>query len=1150
ASYRSFAWAGATPSDPGTRVITGLPNRAMLELSNENFTYEVGAGGETGLAAGGAALFRSSTQGPVEGWIADGVYKEDDGADGEGQSQAIELSPSPEGDQLQEEAVPFRHPLLALAQAPGSTPGNPGAEAVAVGLQGQIGRYTPGQGWRPESLYNSAGMAQTATLRGVAWPEAGRIYAVGDNGTMWLWRAETGLWEPDPAKPFNFFGNLTAIAFDPGEPQLGYAVGKQGVLLKYGKSWEQVPLPVELQQANFTSVTFAGGEAIATYRMLATEKDGEVIETGGLAVEEAGNGQGWHVDSQASELLAQLPSPRDALLSKVAGLPDGGAVAGGPGLVIERESTTSEWHLAPTPLPEAQNVSAIAAYREAGGPVRAIVSVELDRALNPGEADGNLQHGPFAGDVPAATGAGQPPAFLPPDPLPDTGYLLEETASGWADMEHRALPVKQGGNDLPARPDPVLAVLANEDGGEGLAVGGQTYDGGGGGAQEEAETAAALRFPTAAGGTDGTAPAPVETQGAGINFMVAGRAACGGACANLANEDVGPDVWLTQALQMANRIISPNHGAFLYTGGRLPNNATLSPGVGGEGLSAEAFGREIARYGALLYSGGFLPVFPAPSADVEPPGIGAGPFKEIVLGKTKEYAPESDAYAVNVTDMQNVATVRLIVLDFSTGELGPAQEEWLRTELKNAAEHALTPLVMGSDALGFKLPQTEGEASKVEQANDYEAVSKILIAGKVAAYLFDYPSNNVQTEIGKSGIPAYGTGTLGYVEVPQSSQRDSLGSSGVLLLNVQAGRASAEIVPNIGQLSLNAANGTLLRRSEAGLFEGLARRSQAGVRIGAANGKGTGQVIPNVYDPIPFDCQGTNCGFEVPTQYSFHSSEPDKGGFVLHESSSANPLQVELNSKQEPVSAEPMEVDGKTVEKGEDVVNTKEELISRKLMNRSALFCAYNEGTTVVSITAGGLSYSEPARIQGGSTEPPCGTVPLKNPPVRVQPVSTAVSLPSSPPAPAPVSPQVQAVPPPPPQPVPPPVVHRVAARPTPPLPVPHLAAVAYPLLAVVPPLAPTVARPTPPSGTASVTLPTTVAQREEEEEGAIEEVHNMAAYEQPGHGPLPTWPLGLLPIAAAAAFGLRPRSRTQRPRYARAGSAPTGFEKLDRQNP
>ncbi|MGA9875060.1 MAG: hypothetical protein WBQ21_04555, partial [Solirubrobacteraceae bacterium] len=1008
AGYRSFAWPGSSPSDPGTRVITGLPNRAMLELSNGSFGYEVGAGGETGRDPGGAALFRSSAEAPVEGWIADGVYKEDDGADGEGQSQAIELfppsngdQPNPEGDQLQEESVPFRHPLLALAQAPGSTPGDPGAEAVAVGLQGQIGRYVPGQGWSPESLYNSAGIAQTPTLRGVAWPEAGRIYAVGDNGAMWLWRAETGLWEPDPAKPFNFIGNLTAIAFDPGEPQLGYAVGKQGALLKYGKSWEQVPLPAELQQANFTSVAFAGGEALATYRTLAKEEDGSVIETGGIAVEEAGDGMHWHVDPQAAQLLAQLPSPRDALLSKVAGLPDGGAVAGGPGLVVERESQGSEWHLAAAPLPEAQNVSAIAAYREGGGPVRAIVSVELDRALNPGEADGNLQHGPFAGDVPPATGAGQPPAFLPPDPLPDTGYLLKETASGWVDMEHRALPVMQGGNDLPTRPDPVLAVLADESGGQGLVVGGQTYDGGGGGAQEEAETAAAQRFPTAASGSDGTASAPVETQGAGVNFIVAGRAACGGACANLANESIGPDVWLTHALQMANGI--PGLGGFLYTGGRLPVNATLSPGAGGEGLSAEAFDREMERYGSLLSTGGALPVFPAPSADVEPPGIGGEPFKKLVLGE-KEYAPESDAYATTV-----VGGVRLIVLDFSSGELGARQLSWLQSELSDHAQ----AIVMGSDALGFKLPQAEGEASTVEQAKDAGVVSEILIGDKenkekVAAYLFDYPSNNVETEIGKSGIPAYGTGTLGYVEVPQNTQRDSLGSSGVLLLHVPAtGRASAEIVPNIGQLSLNAVNGTLLRRSEVGLFEGLARRAQAGVRIGAANGKGTGQVIPNVYDPIPFDCQGANCGFEVRTQYSLHSSEPDKGGFVLHEPSSANPLQVELNSKEEPVSAEPKEENGKIVEKGEEVVNTKGELIPRKFMNRSALFCAYNEGTTVVSIAAGGLTYSEPVRIQGGSVEYPCGTVPLKNPPVRVQPVSTAVSVPSSPPAPAPISPQV-----------------------------------------------------------------------------------------------------------------------------------------------
>ncbi|MGA9874688.1 MAG: hypothetical protein WBQ21_02670, partial [Solirubrobacteraceae bacterium] len=118
---------------------------------------------------------------------------------------------------------------------------------------------------------------------------------------------------------------------------------------------------------------------------------------------------------------------------------------------------------------------------------------------------------------------------------------------------------------------------------------------------------------------------------------------------------------------------------------------------------------------------------------------------------------------------------------------------------------------------------------------------------------------------------------------------------------------------------------------------------------------------------------------------------------------------------------------------------------------------------------------------------------------------------------------------------------------PVPPPPVPLLPAVAYPPLAIVPPPAPTVARPTPPSGTAPVTVPTTVAQHEEEDEEAIEEVHNMAAYEQPSHSPMPTWPLGLLPIAAAAAIGLRPRSKTQRPRYARAGLTPRDSEKRER---
>ena len=217
------------------------------------------------------------------------------------------------------------------------------------------------------------------------------------------------------------------------------------------------------------------------------------------------------------------------------------------------------------------------------------------------------------------------------------------------------------------------------------------------------------------------------------------------------------------------------------------------------------------------------------------------------------------------------------------------------------------------------------------------------------------------------------------------------------------------------------------------------------------------------------------------------------------------------------------------------MINTKGEPIPRDLVDRSGLFCAYNEGTTDVSITTGGLTYSEPVTVRGGSVEYPCGTVPLKNPPARVEPASSSLPAPSTPPSPAPVSPQVQVVTPslPPPPPPLPPVVHRVAARPTPP--VPHLAVLPLPLLALVPPPAPTLARPSPPTGAAPVTVPTTVAQHEEEEEGAIEEVHNMAAYEHPDRGPTPLWPLALIPIAAAAARGLRTRSRTPEPEYVRA---------------
>lgn len=1142
--YRSFAWAGSG-EDPGTRVITGLPDRAMLELADGAFTEVVGAGGVTGNAPGGAA-FVSAGDGQVEGLIADDSDP-DSAPDGEGQSQAIAVTSHPEGDQLQEESVPFRRPLLAVAQAPGTVAGEPGAKAIAVGLEGEIGRYTPGVGWRSESLYNSEGAAQPYTLRGVAWPEANRAYAVGDNGQMWLWRAETGLWEPDPAKPLNFVGNLTAIAFSSTAPEQGYAVGKQGVLLKHGKSWEQVPLPQELREANFTSVTFAGGDALASYRLLkhVPGTTGQYMETGGIAIEEGQTGQHWHVDPEAAKLLETLP-PTDTVMSRIAGLADGGVVAAGPSAVLERESSAdSSWRFSTQPLPEAQNISALAAYREGSGAIRAIVSIDLDESLGPRDFSGvALEQGAFKVDLPTPTSAGEPSAFLEADPLPNSGYVLKETASGWSDMEHEALPAPRGTlpEDMPMRPDPVLALLVNPSGSEGLAVGGQTGDLEGRGLNPQlhagnvaSQTAAAERFPNAVASSDGDAtPATVAAPSGEASFVVAGQATCAeDLCANFAEEQLGPDVWLEHALQEAGKISEASTAgalrAFVYTGGRLPSPCA----------SESECTPEVDRYAELL-GGGSLPVLAADSKDLGPfvPGSATPEFVYPLAGAG--------------------GTVWAIVLNCSQEEISGPQLAWLREKLREAAVDKDPAIVVGNASLGFSLPEGSGE--QPAQIKNHAAVAQALIEGGASAYFFDYPGANVQSAVtyGTRSIPAFGTGTLGYVNPPNGySEAASLGSSGFLLASVDVAARNektnvapvrARIVPNVGQLALDAVDGAFLRRSRSALFEALARRPLAGDRVGFGNGN---EVFgPDPYDQIPFDCEGNNCAFEVPTEYTFTSSNPDVGGFVMHETGSHEALQVQLNAKNEPVPDEPrnakgeLNPDGRFTENAAgEQLNEKGEVVPRE---DSGLFCAYNAGTTTVTITTGGLSYSEPVTVQAGSVEYPCGTVPLKNPPPAPTPAEKPFSVPepvaAAPPT---VTPQIQAI-------VPPaPPAHVTVHRTPPSLPLflPFAPASVVPRAVIVPPPLPPAGEPTPPSGTSQVFQ--TVGAREEERqaESAMEVSANRSAasvYEANGSSdPLGEWwALALVVIAAGAGTGIRRRrpSRRERPALATASSRQRRF--------
>jgi hypothetical protein len=1091
----------------------------MLELAGERFTYEIGAGGQVG--GGGGAAFT----GPDQGWMGNGVGNFT--ADREGQAQMIHITPEPQGDQLQESPVPFRSPLLAVAQRPGTTPGDPSAESVAGGVGGEIGRYRPGEGWQPESLLNSAGEVQTPTLRGVAWPEASRAYAIGDNGAMWLWRAETELWQPDPAKPLNFDANLTAIAFAPGNPRLGYAVGKGGTVLRFGKSWTPEQLPSELQSVNFTSVTFAGNEALAAYREVVQEPNGVngPVEEGGIAVKEE---QGpWHIDPGAASLLSQLPHPKNTVLSKVTGLADGGAVAAGPGLVIERESQAAAWHLSPDPLPEASNVSALGAYRDPSGAIRAIVSIDLDELIDPNSGTG-LATGPYAGDLPPPSGQNQPPFMPPPDPLPDSGYLLKETSSGWSDMEHMALQAPAS-SDMPVRPDPVLAMLVDPTGNVGLTVGGQTDDSAGAntgaaltGPEVQFETAAAMRFGAGAAAGEHVAVSGPGTAPGDATFAVGGEAACASACAELAHEGLGPDVSLTHALQRSSQIASSSPGApreFLYTGGRLEE----APQIGREEPrkleSTEEADRELARFASLLGSGPVSVHLAVSPNDI----LGAG--REAFISHLGPFLNESGNTYYSYVSNGPGGEVQVIVLDYSEGELGGAQQGWLVARLEEAKERRHIPaIVMGNASLGFTL----GEGGPLI-AKDAASVSAILVRGGASAYLFDYPGSNVQTQVsyGTEHIPAFGTGTLGYTQPPASSQTDSLGSSGFLMLDVHSPeighvsepssaspnfvKVTAHIEPNIGELALNATNGVLLRRSQVALFEALARRPPQGIQVHQSpESTGASLVGAEPYDPIPFNCLGQNCANAIPTEYTFSSSDPEVGNFVAHDPTSANPRQVLLGANKLPVAN-----------------------------SQSGLFCAFLPGTTTVSITTGGLTYSEPVTVQAGSVEYPCGTVPLKaSAPLEV-PAKASFKIPPISPAaaPPPVSPQLPSIP------VPAPVP---APAPTPPSPVhpqpPALVSVFAPLPVAVatpvilpPPTLPV--EPTPPSGAAQVFEPAPATKEERQEEEAVETESSSAvvydANRSSGAGP---WVVVLLTvIAAGAGVGMRPRRRSRRERPALA---------------
>ncbi|WP_230316109.1 hypothetical protein [Conexibacter sp. W3-3-2] len=580
--YRSLAFA--TDGVPG-RVITN-PLRPGGDEDSNLGTYVVLDGSTFRRRPGAAGNLRRSAafRSPEDGWL-------------EG---PVRVSRAPRGSALRPWPVAVRSPFTAVVHQPGAPPGDLGTQALAVGASGAVARHVPGSGWVREFLLTSSGAVTSPTLRGVAWPEAGRAYAVGDLGAMWLWRAETGLWERDPAAPVGFEANLMGVAFQPGSTFRGYAVGRGGTLLRYDKTWTQEPVPADVATRDLTAVTFAGAQAL-------------VAAGGDLLVSDGGP---WRVDEQVRALLATLPGAEVKLLT-VAGLPDGGAVAAGREVVLVRDRAGAPWRFADQPLPGLTAVAA-AAVRD-GEVVRPVLSVVPRLAYPPSETlpepDANV-----------------PAPILPPIPLPGDGYVLRETANGWSDEQRQAFAGASA--DRPSKPDPVAAFDLSPTG-EGWAVGGWSgeFDSAGRGSsgrnatgrlnRQRVQTAAILRYGTSAANAPpaaGISEVPLDPNT--VTFAVAGHAQCERECADLAGQDLAPDRMLATTIARVGALARRPNGprALLYTGGRT------RPGTGMSQRPAEA-----ARYAALLAGTGELPVFPAVSAGDAETGTTAA-FRDAFAG--------------------------------------------------------------------------------------------------------------------------------------------------------------------------------------------------------------------------------------------------------------------------------------------------------------------------------------------------------------------------------------------------------------------------------------------------------------------------------------------------------------------------------------
>ena len=338
----------------------------------------------------------------------------------------MEISTRAAPHSLQPWPVALRAPLADVTAAPGGAPGAPRSGALAVGADGAVLRYEPGRGWQREFLLSSSGAVNKATLRGVAWPEPGAgLRGRRPRRDVAVERRRRPL-DPRPGRADRLRGEPDGRRLRPRQPRPRLR-GRQGrrAARATARAGTRSRCRPASKGRNLTSIAFAGSQAI-------------VAAGGDLLVNDGG---GWRVDPSAHALLDRVRAGNPQLYA-VAGLPDGGAVAAGRDIVIERDGPGAPWRFSDQPIVGSTAIAA-AAVRD-GAEVRAVVSVVPRLAFPP------------ADDLPEPD-PNMPPPIAPPFSFPGDGYLLRETGAGWVDEQRTAF--SSSGDDTPAeeRPGPLAA---------------------------------------------------------------------------------------------------------------------------------------------------------------------------------------------------------------------------------------------------------------------------------------------------------------------------------------------------------------------------------------------------------------------------------------------------------------------------------------------------------------------------------------------------------------------------------------------------------------------------------------------------------------------------------------------------------------------